>query len=353
MCLILQSVQQFKLSAVGKLKLTLFLIAVGTSSVAWSTTIELAANVPTSTKDYPFGVIRGQGSFSFFSGSRPIFWMFDTDALYTNIRLNNWLLLEQKTHFFDYQNLNHVFDPATLTEQKSLSYTASTFEPGLRAVFRKDQFFLQANISTLFYRLQQREGLKSSFTGYAPAAGLMAGMAFSRSNRPSSKLFLKTDSKYYERGIDPNLLRKNTVHRLQLQGEHQFYLGWFQPGITIKAVNILDEKGSPVKDNLVMDSVGGPELFYNRLIGFAFSAFRSSRYMMISVKVPVLMLGSFRSEFLFDRAYLNSDITPVADGIGLHNSYKANWGQVYLQLGRTLYPNLDNWQFYGGFKTFL
>ena len=245
------------------------------------------------------------------------------------------------------------FWPGNLNRTKKLVLYGFYLEPGLRAVFRKDQFFLQANISTLLYRLQQREGLKTSFTGYAPGAGLMAGMAFSRSNRPSSKLFLKTDSKYYERGVDPNLLRKNTVHRLQLQGEHQFYLGWFQPGIIVKAVNILNETGSPVKDNLVMDSVGGPELFYNRLIGFAFSAFRSSRYMMISVKLPVLMLGSFRSEFLFDRAYLNSDITPVADGIGLHNSYKANWGQVYLQLGRTLYPNLDNWQFYGGFKTFL
>lgn len=345
--------QHFKLSAVGKLKLTLLLVAVSTSSVAWSSTIELAANIPTSSKDYPFGVIRGQGSFSFFSDRRPIFWMFDTDALYTNIRLNKWLLLEQKTHFFDYQNLNHVFNPATLEEQKTLSYTASTFEPGLRAVFRKNQFFLQVNVSTLLYRLQQREEPKISFTGYAPGAGLMAGMTFSRSKKPSSKIFLKTDSKYYERGIDPGLLRKNTVHRLQLQGDHQFYLGWFQPGITIKAVNILNEAGSPVKDDLVRDSVGGPELFYNRLIGFAFSAFRSSRYLMISVKLPVLMLDRFRSEFLFDRAYLNSDVTPVADGIGLQNSYKTDWGEVFLQLGRTLYPNLDNWQFYGGFKTFL
>jgi hypothetical protein len=342
-----------RLSALAKLKLTLIVVVVSTPSVTWSTAVELAANIPASSIGYPFGVIRSQGSFSFFSKARPIYWSFDTDALYTNIRLKKWLLLEQKIHFFDYQNLNHVFEPATLTEQKSLSYMATSFEPSLRVIFRKKQFFFQASFSTLLFRLQQREAPKASFTGFAPGIGLIAGMTFFRSKKPSSKVFLKTDSKYYDRGADSNILRRNTVHRIHIQGEHQFFLGWLQPGITVKAVNILNESGKPVHDTLVMDSVGGPEYLYNRLIGFPFSVFRSPHYFIISIKIPVLMLKRWRSEFLFDRGYLNSQITPIADGVGLHTSYKTNWGKLFVQLGRTLYPSLENWQFYGGLKTFL
>ncbi len=343
----------------------------------------LAANIPTSKVSYPFGILQCKaleqtnwlpGLYGYLD--------FDTEALYLEsgfAPLGKQQLLRlgarTKGHAFDWQNLNHTTDETTGREQK---------QQALKASYLGGDVFAAAAYSAWLARL----GVGAESSRLTPLE--------SRSGLPSSSLtwnYFYTLSGYYQHypylpdfWLGDSLLFSYTAYnwlsgtspyapREQAKSFQQatltYKVAFFIPGALVKFEQRLAAASFAAagqRPNTIRAwSMGGPEIAYGRLAGFAFSEYRVPAFSLTNVDVLLPVAANWylwlvNDLFIGERKFANQQIH-WGSGIGLYYlllrqqvaQERAPWA-VFVRFDRAHSASretpLDRWQLFFGISGF-
>jgi hypothetical protein len=242
-----------------------------------------------------------------------------------------------KAHVFDYQNLNHIVDPATGAETKLVSLNAPFYKGQLYAEARYKAWGVRYAAGAQKYDLSKRETSNTALTVASPGVAFVhtASLGYWQLSAPRSYAYtgvaayfsveaqqLSAPYVWQSSGIPVSVSREQfTVHELQLRAGEEFGGGALYLMAAARAGATSFALPGETQDVIQSFSVGGPESRYRRLAGYSFSEFRVPAYGLVNLDAIVRLAGPVNfwliaDAAIFDREY-NARRLHAGAGAGL------------------------------------
>lgn len=229
-----------------------------------------------------------------------------------------------KVHVFDYQNLNHIVDPATGAETKLVSLNSPFYRGQLYAEARYKALGLRYSAGAQKYELSKRETSNTALAVASPGAAFVhtAALGYWQLSAPKSYAYtgvaafmsveaqqLSSPYTWLSSGVPVSASREQfTLHEAQLRAGTEFGGGAFYLMGNARAGATSFSLPGETQDIIQSFSVGGPESRYRRLAGYSFSEFRVPAYGLVNLDAIVRLAGPVNlwviaDAALFDREY--------------------------------------------------
>jgi len=264
---------------------------------------------------------------------------YDLDSLYADYAYGFAEILRMgingKGHVFDYQNLNHIVDSQSGTENKSVSLNSPYAKAQLYVEGRYKALAVRYSAGAQYIELKKRETSNTGLNVTSPGTGFVQQIAFGYWDINQVKPYAFTgiaafasveQQRYYtlyqweNSGVPLSSARPEViVHELHVRAGTQFS----EDGVRLMAAARAGATNfalpGQAQDIIQSFSVGGPEARYRRLAGYSFSEFRVPAFGLVNLDAVIRMGGPVNlwliwDMALFDRAY---NAKPFHGGAGL------------------------------------